>query len=89
LHKCVGARVAESGIDFLGIVGDYATFTASGAIENGMDKNSVHVFSGQDDCYDRLNEMVVNGSIGQGAYLLVKGSRGIHLDKLVERLIGK
>jgi murE/murF fusion protein len=87
LHTATGAHVAESGIDFLGIVGDFASFTADGAIRKGMDTNSVHVFSGQDDCYDWLIEMLAGDSIEKGAYVLVKCSRGMHLDKLVERLI--
>ena len=87
LHKTIGAHVAESGIDFLGIVGDFASFTADGAIRKGMDKNSVRVFSEQDDCYDWLVGMLADDSIEIGAYILVKGSRGMHLDNFVARLI--
>ena len=89
LHKEIGAHAAASGIDFLGIVGDFASHTADGAIHKGMDKNSVHVFSDQDTCHDWLIEMLADTSIERGAYILVKGSRGMHLDTLVERLIWK
>jgi murE/murF fusion protein len=89
LHKEIGAHAADSGIDFLGIVGDFASHIAEGAINKGMDKNSVHVFPDKDTCHDWLIEILAGTSIERGAYILVKGSRGMHLDTLVERLIWK
>ena len=87
LHKEIGAHAAASGIDYLAIVGDFANHTADGAIHEGMDENSVHVFSDKNACHDWLIEMLAGTSIERGAYVLVKGSRGMHLDTLVERLI--
>lgn len=89
LHKEIGAHAADAGIDFLGIVGDFASHTAEGAIQKGMDENSVQVFSDKNTCHDWLIEMLAGTSIERGAYVLVKGSRGMHLDTLVERLIWK
>ena len=89
LHSEIGAQVADSGIDYLGLVGDFASFTASGARKGGMDVNRVRVFSGQDECFDWFEELVAGGIIGPGSYVLVKGSRGMRLDDLVERLVKK
>ncbi len=87
LHKEIGEHAADSGIDFLALVGEFACHTAEGAVYKGMDTNSVHVFSDKDTCYDWLIEMLAGTSKERGAYVLVKGSRGMHLDTLVERLI--
>ncbi len=89
LHKEIGAHIASSGIDFLGVVGDFATFTASGAREKGMDETHVRVFSGQDECLVWLDGLVASGDIQSGSYVLVKGSRGMRLENLVERLVKK
>ena len=89
LHREIGAHAADCGIRFLGLLGDFATATASGAIEHGMDEKRVRVFTERNECCAWLEELIANETIGQGSYLLVKGSRGMHLESLVERLIGK
>jgi len=88
LHKEIGAHTAAVGIDFLGVIGEFSSFTASAAIENGMDENAVCIFSKQDECHAWLTEMLARQNAEKGSYVLVKGSRGMHLDKIVERLIG-
>jgi MurE/MurF fusion protein len=87
LHKEIGAHVADSGIDFLGVVGEFASFTASGAREKGMDESHLRVFSGQDECLDWLKELVAAGKIESESYILVKGSRGMRLENLVGHLV--
>ena len=89
LHKEIGAHVACSGIDFLGVVGDFAACTASGAREKGMDETHVRVFAEQDGCLDWLEELLAAGTIKKESYVLVKGSRGMRLENLVERLVKK
>ena len=89
LHKEIGAHVADSGVDFLCLVGDFATSTASGATEQGLDQACVRVFDKKDGCLSWLRELVAAGNIYAGSYILVKGSRGMRLEDLVEQLIGK
>jgi murE/murF fusion protein len=89
LHRMIGASAADYGIDFLGVLGDFAVSTASGAIEQGMDKERVHVFGEKEACICWLKELVSTGNIKSGTYVLVKGSRGMRLENLVERLIGE
>jgi MurE/MurF fusion protein len=88
LHREVGAHAAASGIDSLAVIGDFSSFTATGAIENGMDENEVHIFSGQDECRRWLTEVLTGKNVERRSYVLVKGSRGMHLDQLVEQLTG-
>ncbi|MCF8055419.1 MAG: UDP-N-acetylmuramoyl-L-alanyl-D-glutamate--2,6-diaminopimelate ligase [Desulfocapsa sp.] len=89
LHKEIGALVADSGIDFLALVGSFAAFTASGAREQGMDATHVRVFAGQEECLDWLEGLVAAGKLQSDSYVLVKGSRGMHLESLVERFVKK
>jgi MurE/MurF fusion protein len=89
LHGEIGASVADYGIDFLGVLGDFAASTATGAIEQGMDKERVHVFGKKDECLLWMKELVSSGDIRSGTYILVKGSRGMHLENFVERFIGE
>ncbi|HIP83560.1 MAG TPA: UDP-N-acetylmuramoyl-tripeptide--D-alanyl-D-alanine ligase, partial [Desulfocapsa sulfexigens] len=58
LHKEIGAHAAVVGIDFLGVIGEFSSFTASAAIENGMDENAVYIFSEQDECNAWLTKML-------------------------------
>lgn len=89
LHKGVGAHAARSGVDHLCLVGDFAASTASGAVTQGMDDASIHIFESQNGCFNWLNDLLAGGTIQPGTYILVKGSRGMHLEDLVERLIEK
>ncbi len=89
LHKEVGAHAAHSGVDHLCLVGNFSASTASGAVAQGMDDSSVHIFETQNNCFNWLNDLLAEGTIQSGTYILVKGSRGMHLEDLVERLIEK
>ncbi len=89
LHKSIGTKVASAGIDFLGLLGDFAEATASGAIENGMDSKRVHVFENKKECLSWLQGLRATGNIKAGTYILVKGSRGMRLEKIVAGLNGE
>lgn len=89
LHRMIGAEVAAAGIDFLCIIGEFAKSTADGAIENGMNRKRVHVFENKEECLSWLHELCRTGGIKSGTYILVKGSRGMRLEKIVEGLNGE
>ncbi len=89
LHRKIGTHAADSGVEYLGLVGDFAASTASGAIEQGLAQDCVRVFAEKDECFSWLQELVAAGNIQAGSYILVKGSRGMHLEDVVEQLIEK
>ncbi len=89
LHNKIGAYVTECGIDYLAVLGEFASCTASGALKQGMKKERVKIFKEQEECLCWLKEMSGRGEIQSGSYILVKGSRGMHLESLVERFIGE
>ena len=89
LHREIGKTVAAANVDFLAVIGDFATSTAGGAIDNGMDAEQVHVFEDKEECLLWLKGLSSKGLIKKGSYILVKGSRGMRLEQLVERLTGE
>lgn len=86
LHREIGAHAALTGVDYLGLVGEFAPVVAAGAREQGMEPGRIRVFSDKKDCLLWIQELVVLGSVHSGTYILIKGSRGMRLETLVEQL---
>ncbi len=89
LHQDLGRSVAGHNIDRLAVLGEFAEATAGAAREQGMTHDSVQVFAGREQCFKWLEGLMDRGEVGEGSYILVKGSRGMQLDKLVERFVGE
>lgn len=80
-HEEVGKWAALSGIGMLVVTGDMAQAMAKGALETGMDPANVHVARDIDDIIERLETL-----LDRDALVLVKASRGMHLDEVVSRI---
>lgn len=89
LHTEVGRYAGELGIEFLAILGEYKNQVQAGVQESEGKRTTVRIFSDQDSCYSWLQSLVGNGTIEAGSYILVKGSRGMHLENLVKQLQGE
>lgn len=79
-HYSVGKHLAEIGIDTLLTVGTLSENTARGAKENGC--SHVMSFADNDSTYAYLAKM-----IGLDCAVLVKGSRGMHTDSIVKKVL--
>lgn len=79
-HREVGQLAAELGIDRLFVLGENAGWVAEGALAAGMDAESVRVET-QQDVAQSVREFVKPGD-----RVLVKGSRAMHMEQLVELL---
>ncbi len=80
-HKAIGADAAARKVDLLLCVGELAQATAAGALEEGLPSESVlH--------YETAQDLVENceGLFQPGDVILVKGSRGVGLERLVQHL---
>ncbi|MBU0944347.1 MAG: UDP-N-acetylmuramoyl-L-alanyl-D-glutamate--2,6-diaminopimelate ligase [Proteobacteria bacterium] len=86
LHKEIGAHAVAAGVDFLGLVGQFAPVVAVAAQEQGMDTARMRIFSDKKDCLSWIEELITLGIVHSGTYILVKGSRGMRLETLVEQL---
>jgi UDP-N-acetylmuramoyl-tripeptide--D-alanyl-D-alanine ligase len=81
MHHAVGLMAAESGIDLCVLIGDLSQATAAGAREGGLtDDKIVH--------YDEVEaaQEGLPGLLAGGDLVLVKGSRRLGLERLVQAL---
>src|SRR5580765_7749397 len=82
LHQDVGRTAADAGIDVLFAVGGApAKALADAAIAAGMPAADVHYFATSDEAADVAAALVKAGDL-----ILVKGSRGVKTDRVVDRL---
>lgn len=83
LHKEVGKSIAENKIDKLYTVGKFGKFIIDGAVENGMSKENTKKYENLDDLLKELGAIIV-----QGDAVLVKASRAMNFEKIVEKMYG-
>ncbi len=82
LHEEVGRVVAGSQIDWLLTVGGTAAAAlATAAVAAGMTPDRVRHLATSEEAADVLAAMLADGDL-----VLVKGSRGIRTDRVVDRL---
>jgi len=82
LHEEVGRAVAAANVAVLVVIGgDLAAALARSAVAAGMPRRAVHHFQTSEEAADAVAEIVRPGDV-----VLVKGSRGVHTDRVVERL---
>ena len=79
-HYGVGKHLAEIGIDSLIAIGPLSENTAKGAEENGC-KNVITV-KNNEEAYT-----ILKTQINKNCTVLVKGSRGMHTDEIVKKLL--
>jgi UDP-N-acetylmuramoyl-tripeptide--D-alanyl-D-alanine ligase len=80
-HRQAGRQVAENGWNLLLAVGPLARHIAEGAMAAGLPKAQVLTFFTSDEAAARISALVEDGDL-----ILVKGSRGIKTERVVERL---
>lgn len=83
-HRYVGKAAALAGTDFLIAIGPHAHDLANSAIDHGMHPDRVRYVLEVEQSYALLKEFVLESKA-----ILVKGSRGIHLEAVVEYLKNK
>lgn len=81
-HLEVGRAVRDSGIDLLMVVGQLARLIARGAIDAGMPISQVMEY---EDSLQAAREII--GKVRERDVVLVKGSRAMKMEKVVEGLL--
>jgi UDP-N-acetylmuramoyl-tripeptide--D-alanyl-D-alanine ligase len=82
LHEGVGRATAQAGVHTLiAVGGPAAAALAKAAVSAGMAEGNVHYFATSDEAADFALTLVQPGDV-----VLVKGSRGVKTDRVVERL---
>lgn len=80
-HLQAGRQVALSGWDILVTVGPLSQHMAEGAYSEGMRKNQIHSFQDSDKAAVQIWTIIQDNDL-----VLVKGSRGMTMEKIVEKL---
>jgi len=85
-HREVGRVAAAQAVDYLALVGDFAVETAAGAGMAGLEGERVRIFGEKKDVAPWIEELLYTGRLQADDWLLVKGSRGMRLEAVVEQL---
>ncbi len=83
-HRQVGRAAAKSGVDYLVTVGERSRDIARAALEAGMSEDRVLNFSTPEEA-----GLFVQGKMKQGDLVLVKGSQGMRMEKVVKELMAE
>ena len=81
LHHEIGREAARAGVDALVLVGTYARAAASGALEGGLSASQLVHFDTTEEA-----ARLTPGLVRDGDVVLVKGSRGMALERVVGAL---
>jgi UDP-N-acetylmuramoyl-tripeptide--D-alanyl-D-alanine ligase len=81
LHRRAGEQVAKFGWDILATIGRLGRHLAAGAISAGISKDRVFSFLSSEEAAEKIPSLIREGDL-----VLVKGSRGIKTERVVEKL---
>ncbi len=81
IHRRMGALAARIEVEKLIIYGEFKGEVHEGAVDEGMDEGSAWMVESKDDAVEVLKEIVSDGDV-----VLVKGSRGMGMEEVVEKL---
>lgn len=81
LHREAGSFIASRRISTLVTVGDKASRIAEGALGDGFPSNTVFICRSNSEAAERLRKLMSSGDI-----VLIKGSRGMKMEEIVESL---
>lgn len=84
LHSQVGAKAAQEGVDYLLVLGEQASHLLAGAAEAGMDSNRLVQAGDHQEIASQVRNLMAAGD-----WILVKGSRGMRMEKVVEHLLAE
>lgn len=81
MHIKIGRKIPEL-FDMLVTVGQRAENFAEGALAAGMDRGHILIFSDSVSAGDYLNQVIKAGDL-----ILVKGSQGVRMERVIERIM--
>lgn len=86
LHAGIGALAADLGYDRLLLTGTQVAPLAEAALAGGMRQEQVLLFPNPRAMAEALCRMLAEGNLGPGDWLLIKGSRGMRMEQLLDEL---
>ncbi len=86
-HFELGSLIAELQINSVGLFGQFREEIKDGAMAGGMDDKIIRLFDVKQDAVDWVNELISQEKLGNEDGLLVKASRGLRFETIVEALV--
>lgn len=86
LHADIGSLAAALGYDYLALTGPHAPIVAQAAIANGMEEKRVCCFADPQAIAPWFLQLMHDDQLGGGDWLLIKGSRGMRMERLLNAL---
>jgi MurE/MurF fusion protein len=86
LHRGIGTLVAQLGYLFLAVTGAHASQVAEASVAGGMKPADVQVFREPRAIAAWVAQLLTEGRLTPGDWLLVKGSRGMRMETFIEEL---
>ncbi len=83
-HREIGFKVVESGIDYLVTVGPESKLTAQSAEEAGLLKSQIESFEDNEKAGIFVQNLIQSGDL-----ILVKGSQGMRMEKIVKEIMAE
>ncbi len=87
LHRSIGNVAAQSDLSYLGLVGNYADQIRQGALTSGMAPERIQVFTDKLEVVNWIGKLLKGSNLQAGDWLLVKASRGLALDTVVDQIM--
>jgi UDP-N-acetylmuramoyl-tripeptide--D-alanyl-D-alanine ligase len=88
-HRFVGEAVARLGFDYLFTVGEYASTLLEAARKAGMPERSLQQFADKKELAATLQRLQQAEKLSPGDWLLIKGSRGMQMERVIAELAGE
>jgi murE/murF fusion protein len=86
LHRYIGSLVAELGYSYLAVTGAHAPSVAQAAVVGGIEQTNVRIFPEPRAIAVWVCQMLAEGRLTSGDWVLVKGSRGMRMETFIEEL---
>lgn len=80
-HEDAGRTVRRFGWDVLAAVGPRGRWIAEGAEAEGLPENRIFAYPSSEEAADKLPDILSPGDL-----VLIKGSRGVRMERIIERL---
>jgi UDP-N-acetylmuramoyl-tripeptide--D-alanyl-D-alanine ligase len=80
-HRALGEKVSELPIDFLIVLGTYASIVVKSAVRRGFAPAKARVAGDHEEAQSILDQMA-----REGDWILVKGSRGMAMERIAEAM---
>ncbi len=86
-HSAIGKLIAALSIDHVGIVGEFKRDVEQGALASGCPRERLHTFNDKDAAVLWAKEMIAAKILGKDDLILVKASRSLRFETIVEKLL--